>query len=595
MVRISALVLFFGLSTSLTLSAQNNCTASIPTGTCLAPSPVQVWCQGNNTQSTCPGGTSKFAFYTTTPAAGSWTNQFEGVDAASILDSDSVPRGQVDAYGGIGPITSSGVGQYLEVAGGYIQAFDRATGNGVFSHRTGTAAIPQALSGLFYPGGTSYCGIPSADAIASYDRIDGVFVAGNIFHPSNTGNYLCIGVSASVGGVPANNLEGYEGESYWNVYAYNLTPAIPSNPEGQTYFPDYERFGTWRDGFYVAFDLEDPATNDVNIVGFEVCKLDKTDMIAGLSTNAPVCYTYIPSYVTGTNGTNASLIHTLLPADFEGENSIPSTTKGEYFLALVNPSNSGTNVQCSASPCTSDQLALWTWSGFENGAGPSYITFGAHPFTPGCYSPTHPWLTVCIPEPYGGVTDSVGDRLMSRLAYRNLTGSKTGEFLAVAHTVQENATTLRTGIQYYQIQITTKATISLIGDIQDTTHDLFLSVPSVAMDKNGDLGIAFTVIGNSSVSQYNYDPSPYFITVSSNGAIGTPFAILSDSGSSGQDETDSFWGEYISVSSDPDDDLTFWSANEYMNGNQTNNCFGAVTTGCTWATRVFACKEGSGC
>jgi hypothetical protein len=596
MIRSSALVLFLAFGTSVVVSAQNNCTASIPTGTCLAPSPVLVWCQGNNSESTCQGGTSKAAFYTTTPAAGSWTDQFEGLDAASILDSDSIPRDQVDPYGGIGPKNSDGVGQYLEVAGGYVQAFDRATGNGVFSHRTGTAAIPQSLAGLFYPGGSSYCGIGSADAIATYDRIDGVFVAGNIFHPGNTGNYYCIGVSASVGGVPANNLAGYNGESYWNVYAYNLAPAIPQNPEGQTYFPDYERFGTWQDGFYLAFDLEDPATNDVNIVGFEVCKLDKAAMIAGLSTNPPVCYTYIPGYVTGTGGTNASLIHTLLPADFEGDNSIPSNTKGEYFLALVNPSNSGTNNQCSQSPCTSDRLAFWTWSEFENGAGPTYITFPAHPFTPGCYNPAHPWLTVCIPEPYGGLTDSVGDRLMSRLAYRYLTGTKTGEFLAVAHTIEENATTLRTGIQYYQIAIgSTKPTISLIGDLQDTEHLLFASVPSVAMDKNGDLGIAFTVIGNSSVSEMNYDPSPYFITVASNGLIDSPTQILSNSGLSGQDETDEFWGEYISVGSDPDDDLTFWALNEYMNGNQISNCSAILTSGCTWATRVFTCKKGSGC
>lgn len=594
-IKVSTLVFVLAISSSIS-SGQNNCTAAIPTGTCPTPSPVQVWCQGNNNRSTCPGGTFKAAFYTTTPASGSWTNQFEGLDAVSILESNSTPRNQADPYGGVGPMNANGIGQYLEVAGGYLQAFDKATGNGIFSHRANTSAIPQSLSGLFYPGGSTYCGVGSADAFATYDRIDGVFVAGNTFHPGSNGTYYyCIGVSASLGGVPASNLEGYNNQSYWNVYAYDLTPSIPTNAEGQTYFPDYSRFGTWNDGFYVAFDLEDPATNDVNIIGFEVCQLDKADIVAGLSSNPPVCYTYIPGYVTGKNGTNASLIHTLLPADFEGNNSIPSNTAGEYFLALVNPSNTGASTQCTKSPCTSDQLAFWTWSGFASGAGPTYITFPAHPYTPGCYNLQHPWITTCIPEPYGGVSDSVGDRLMSRLAYRYLTGTKSGEYLAVAHTIQENANTHRTGVQYYQIAAGKSPSVSMIGDLQDTQNLFFVSMPSVAMDMDGDLGIAVTVTGNNSVSAYNYDPSPLFVTVSSNGMIDSPVEVLENSGTSGQDETDSFWGEYIGVGSDPDDDLSFWSVNEYMNGNQTSSCSGALTTGCTWATRVFKCKKGSGC
>jgi hypothetical protein len=93
----------------------------------------------------------------------------------------------------------------------------------------------------------------------------------------------------------------------------------------------------------------------------------------------------------------------------------------------------------------------------------------------------------------------------------------------------------------------------------------------------------------------DYDPSPFFITVSAKGNLNPPVAILSDSGASGQDETDDFWGEYVSVSSDPDDDLTFWAVDEYMDGTQTGNCTAKIGSGCTWATRVFTCKKGSGC
>ena len=153
----------------------------------------------------------------------------------------------------------------------------------------------------------------------------------------------------------------------------------------------------------------------------------------------------------------------------------------------------------------------------------------------------------------------------------------------------------RTGIRYYQILAGTTPTIAMKGDLADNTYHLSTYMPSVAMDHNGNLGVTFTVAGNISNSLMNYDPSPVFITVSTTNKAGPIELILSNSGSSGQDETDTFWGEYISVSSDPNDDLTFWAVDEYMDGNQTSNCSGSSVSGCTWATRIYTCKKGSGC
>jgi hypothetical protein len=556
---------------------------------------VQTWCAGNNSGSTCPGGNSWVGFNTSLPASGSWTGQFEGIDAASIRNTGVDPRPQPDPNGGVGPTTSSGVGQYLEFSANYVQAFDRATGNGIFSKTANSGAAPQLLADLFAPGGKNYCGNGSVDGIATYDRLDNVFVLANIYNPGGGSTYYyCIGVSAPSGVAAASNLEGANFQSHWNVYAYALSAAIPKNANGLVYFPDYSRFGSWSDGFYVTWDLEDTSKN-YDIVGFEVCQLDKAAIIAGLSSNPPACYTYIPEYSGGTNGTDTSLIHTLMPADFEGGNPIPGNTAGEYFLAQVNPSNPGTNDQCTVAPCNSNQLAFWTWSGFTSGAGPTFITL-KNSYIPACYDLSHPYNTICIPEPYGGVIDGLGDRLNYRLAYRYLTTGTPGEYLAVAHAVQDTTTSLRTGIQYFKIRASSAPVVVLAGTLQDTTYDTFLSMPSVAMDKNGDLGITFTVTGNTSKgSVKDYDPSPFFIAISSEGHPDSPVAILSNSGASGQDETDDFWGEYVSVSSDPNDDLTFFAVDEYMNGNQLGNCTPNNGTGCTWATRVYTCEKGSGC
>ncbi len=224
-----------------------------------------------------------------------------------------------------------------------------------------------------------------------------------------------------------------------------------------------------------------------------------------------------------------------------------------------------------------------------------------HAYTPGCYTPQSPANTYCIPEPYSSTAhiDSVGDRLMSRLAYRYITTGVAGEYLAVASTVQEAARTKRTGVRYYKIKAGKTPSTVFIGDVQDTTNRYFLSVPSVAMDAEGDLGITYTVTGSTAHSSVsNYDPSPYFVTVNTSGTLGTPVAILSNSGSSGQDMTDIYWGEYVSVSSDPNDDVTFWATNEYMKGDQASNCSATnpqMRKGCTWASRIFTCQKGSGC
>ena len=73
--RWASLLLWVLLSHSFA-SAQNDCTVTPPTGTCATPPPTQAWCAGNNVNSTCAGGTSWIGFSTSSPAAGSWSNQF---------------------------------------------------------------------------------------------------------------------------------------------------------------------------------------------------------------------------------------------------------------------------------------------------------------------------------------------------------------------------------------------------------------------------------------------------------------------------------------------------------------------------------------
>jgi hypothetical protein len=570
-----------GLS-SLFSVGQNNCSVVPKTGVCPAAAPVQSFCAsgGSTVGATTCKTINWWGFASIAPGSGTAGSQFEGIDASQAVN----PAPIVSPNGGVGPnvtVGSQTEGQYLQFAGNYVQAFDKATGNPIFSNKPNTApAVPQSFGTLFTPNAVKFCKNPINEAVAEYDRLDSAFIIGDIAYNATSKIYnYCFGISTNnANGAVSNNLQSPgNGRSYWNVYVYNINPSLPRKAVGVRYYPAHPRFGSWSDGFYVTWDVLDPATNGT--VGLEVCKLDKADIVAGNNTKVPICYTYIPSYTVGKKGTNDSLVHMLLPADFEGSNPIPSTTAGEYFMALVNPSNPGTNNPCTQSLCQSNQLAFWTWSGITSQTPPTMITT-ANNYTPGCYNPFNVKKTTCVPEPGfpTNLTDSVGDRLMHRLAYRVLGGV---EYLAASHTVEEDHITARTGVRYYKIQAGSTPTIvvqsgsTTTPDVQDSTNGTFYIVPSVSMDNNGDLGITFAASGTA------FDPSPFFVTTDTNGVLGTPLNICSGTGctATGEDQSDAHWGPMVSATTDPTDDLTFWATDEYFSANQTLCC--------SWQTRIY--------
>jgi hypothetical protein len=63
----------------------------------------------------------------------------------------------------------------------------------------------------------------------------------------------------------------------------------------------------------------------------------------------------------------------------------------------------------------------------------------------------------------------------------------------------------------------------------------------------------------------------------------------------GSDDSDTIWGEYVSVSIDPSDNVTFWGTSEYFDTTQTQ-CPGQQQNGnttCTWQTQIYNCYKGN--
>jgi len=111
-------------------------------------------------------------------------------------------------------------------------------------------------------------------------------------------------------------------------------------------------------------------------------------------------------------------------------------------------------------------------------------------------------------------------------------------------------------------------------------------MPSNAIDKNGVVGYTFAV-GDLSTTH----PSIAADTLDGVGNQGLPTVVQGGSGSI-IDTSNQHWGEYVSTSVDPSDDLTFWSTGQYLPSDE-GSCDQTTKMGCNWLTQVFYCKKGT--
>jgi hypothetical protein len=160
------------------------------------------------------------------------------------------------------------------------------------------------------------------------------------------------------------------------------------------------------------------------------------------------------------------------------------------------------------------------------------------------------------------------------------------------HSRYENTAT---GIRYYTVIASTATLAPRIlyeGDFYDphTTGTLYYWMPSNAIDKSQNVGYSFN-IGNGTSPNY---PSVYADTLDAAGGTGTLTSVQTGSASI-TDSANQSWGEYVSMSMDPTDDLTFWGVGEYLTTTESNcHSGGGSSNVCEWLTTIFTCQKGSG-
>jgi len=400
---------------------------------------------------------------------------------------------------------SVGATQYVQYTNWRFSIYNKTTGAKVLGP-TSESTLWTSLGG---PCATSNDG----DIIVLYDKAAQRWIFTH--HALATGGpfYQCFAVSKTSDATGA-----------YYLYQYNLT----------NNFPDYPKLGVWSDGYYMSTNLENPTT--FAFVATQVCAFNRAQMLVGAAAQE-VCF-------------QTSQFQSLLPADIDGATAPPSGSP-ELYLNLKTTGLNLFKVKVN-----------WTNLALSTFTGPTAINVAA--FSEACGG------LQCIPQlDTSQVLDSLADRLMYRLSYRNFSGNH--ESLMVTHAVKAGNST---GMRWYEIR-SPRGTPVVYQQGTYAPDGKYRWMGSIAMDKVGDMALGYSV---SSATQH---PGIAFTGRLPTDTLGTMESEISVITGGGSEQAPNYrWGDYTSMSIDPVDDCTFWYTNQYYKADSLEN----------WSTRVVSFK-----
>ena len=347
----------------------------------------------------------------------------------------------------------------------------------------------------------------SGDAVVRYDQLAHrwLFVVPIFRRPAPDAPYaMCYAVSTGP-------------SALGSYYRYEFTRPL---------FPDYPRPAIWPDGYYVP-----TSTGDTEIQK-HICAANRDAMLHGKAASEQ-CF-----IIDGVNFLNA--------ADVDGTRLPPHGTP-EVILAA-----GGTQLH---KQFEDDAITAWRdfidWKHPERSHLDSPQRIAVAPYHYLCDGQ----LSKCVPQPGTDVRlDSQGDKLMQRLSYRNL-GSK--QLIVATHSVDTNAG--GGGVRWYEFQVDGNAPVKLVQQGTFAPDGGFRWMPSIAMDRKGDIGVGYSFGDSSTFVGQRFAAR---MVGDRPGSMTLHESVLAD-GKAAQTST-LRWEDYTTLAVDPSDDCTFWYVGDYL-------------------------------
>jgi len=307
-------------------------------------------------------------------------------------------------------------------------------------------------------------------------------------------------------------------------------------------FPDYPKWGLTRNVYYQTQNVFNDALTA--FLGVNVCAYDARAMLRGRPNAQQVCI------LDDSNGTLFD--DSMLPADDDADAGGP--TNREVLLGAIDNFFPGdTHVYQFVFTPNFGNPAKSTLAGVD-GSMPIDVPAFDLAF---CFTSDGSLTTNCVPQPgIADKLDSLGDRLMYRLAHFNQRGT---QYFLVTHSVNN---TTGVAARWYEFRAqglgTTNLSLYQSGQTPDDGHSRWMG--SVARDKQGNIAIGYS---RSSGNPGDF-PSIYYAGQTAEDPLGTTEGeVLIKQGTASQPDTDNRWGDYSSMALDGADSCTFWYTNQY--------------------------------
>ncbi len=329
---------------------------------------------------------------------------------------------------------------------------------------------------------------------------------------------------------------------------------------------DYPKFGVWADAYYMT---DNQFLNGGSFNGAGAFAFERAKMLVG-DQNASFIYFDLGTSFSG-----------MLPADVDGLTRPPAGAPN-YFGMLESEE---LGLPDDAPSVSTDSMRLFTFhADFANPAASTFSELPESPLAVAAFDPLNPGGRADIEQPPPATSlsyvDSIQDRLMHRLAYRNFADKR--ESLVVTHTVNvgPDPTTVaghQAAIRYYEFRRSLPGgafTVPEQATFAPDTDNRWMG--SAAMDGQGNIAVGYSVSSLTTFPSIRY--AGRLASDPPNGLFQGEGVLAVGSGV--QLSTGGRWGDYSALSVDPADDCTFWYTNEYY------TAASQATSTVGWLTRI---------